>query len=70
MINTVGTSIRKSFRKVFHLSWQEDGKFSQNQQGTATTHAGKDQKVDTNLVYLIEDQEAGAYITINFQRNA
>jgi hypothetical protein len=70
LVKTAGINFRKSFRKVFLLSWQENGQFSQNQQGTGTAQAGEDQKVDTNLVYLIENQEAGAYITINLQRNA
>jgi len=66
---TVGI-IRVSRRNIFHLSWREIAQFSQNKEGTATAQASEDQKVDSNLVYSIDNQEAGAYITVNFQKNA
>jgi hypothetical protein len=52
------------------LFWQEDGKFSQIQQTSTTTQAGEHKKVDSNLVYQIEDQDPGVYVTVNIQRHA
>src|SRR5277367_2199613 len=42
LVNTVGENSRNSFRKVFLLSWQEGGQYSQGQQVLATIQPGKD----------------------------
>jgi hypothetical protein len=60
---------RNSFRKVFFQSWRESRMVSQSQQSPTTVRASEDDKVETNLVYLIGNRDAGACVTINLQRN-